>query len=125
MYDSLVGVHPNMTVYFKEDLPERYHYVDNIRIQPLIAVTDEGYSVTTRSYYNSHTSYFVGGNHGYDNKYASMQALFIANGPDFPKGKTMESFSNLEIYDFICDILDINTAPNNGTGYLIQEMASV
>lgn len=45
VYEALAHAHPNMTVYRKEDIPERWHYKYNSRIQPIIAVADKGWYI--------------------------------------------------------------------------------
>lgn len=45
VYEALARAHPNLTVYKKEEIPERWHYRYNSRIQPIIAVADEGWYI--------------------------------------------------------------------------------
>lgn len=45
IYEKLLDAHPNMTVYLKEDIPERYHYKNNPRVPPIVAIADEGYLI--------------------------------------------------------------------------------
>lgn len=45
VYEALAHAHPNLTVYKKEEIPERWHYKYNNRIQPIIAVADEGWYI--------------------------------------------------------------------------------
>ena len=45
IYNKLQNI-PHLTVYRKEDIPDEFHYKHNRRIQPLLLVTDEGYSLT-------------------------------------------------------------------------------
>ena len=45
VYEALAHAHPNLTVYKKEEIPERWHYRYNSRIQPIIAVADNGWYV--------------------------------------------------------------------------------
>lgn len=45
VYEALAHAHPNLTVYKKEELPERWRYKYNNRIQPIIAVADEGWYI--------------------------------------------------------------------------------
>lgn len=45
VYDALAGAHPNLTVYKKEDIPERWHYKHSDRVQPIVAVADEGWHI--------------------------------------------------------------------------------
>jgi predicted AlkP superfamily pyrophosphatase or phosphodiesterase len=54
------------------------------------------------------------GAHGYDNQLESMRATFIAHGNAFRKGKTVEPFENVEIYNLMCRILGLTPAKNDG-----------
>lgn len=45
VYNKLKNAHPNMTVYLKDDIPERFHYKNNRRISPIIAMPDEGFMI--------------------------------------------------------------------------------
>ena len=98
----------------KEDLPERLHYSDSDRIAPVQCLADDGWSITTRSWAASNPGYYVGGTHGYDNSYESMQGLFVARGPHFAEGVTVDRFENVEVYGIIADILGLVPAPTDG-----------
>ena len=43
--EKLRTAHPNLTVYKKEDIPERYHFRKHYRIPPLLLLADEGYAI--------------------------------------------------------------------------------
>jgi len=45
MYETLRSAHPHMTVYKKEDIPERYHLKNHHRVGSLFLVADEGYAI--------------------------------------------------------------------------------
>ena len=45
VYEALAQAHPNLTVYKKEEVPERWHYKHNSRIQPILAVADDGWHI--------------------------------------------------------------------------------
>lgn len=55
------------------------------------------------------------GIHGYDNEMPSMRAIFFANGPKFRKQFLHPPFDNLDLFNLICLVLDIEPTPNNGT----------
>lgn len=44
LYNALKSV-PNVTVYLKEDIPERFHYKNNRRVMPILVLADEGWIV--------------------------------------------------------------------------------
>ena len=54
------------------------------------------------------------GGHGYDNQLASMRATFIAHGKTFKKGKIVEPFENVDVYNVMCKILGLTPAKNDG-----------
>ena len=54
------------------------------------------------------------GAHGYDNQLESMRALFLAHGKAFKKGKVVEPFENVEIYNLMAKILKLKPAQNDG-----------
>uniref|UniRef100_A0A0D9UXX0 Uncharacterized protein n=1 Tax=Leersia perrieri TaxID=77586 RepID=A0A0D9UXX0_9ORYZ len=100
-----------LRMYLKEDLPSRLHYSENYRIPPIIGLVEEGYKVEMkRSNKNE-----CGGAHGYDNAFFSMRTIFIAHGPRFEGGRVVPSFENVEIYNVIASILNMEPAPNNGS----------
>ncbi|KAI0647781.1 Phosphodiest-domain-containing protein [Trametes meyenii] len=67
-------------VYTHDTMPERWHFAHNERIAPIYVVPRMGYALTNRIENGSGMSK---GNHGYDNEYESMHAMFVAHGP-FP-----------------------------------------
>ena len=56
----------------------------------------------------------IKGAHGYDNQSVSMRAIFIAHGRAFKKGKIVEPFENIHVYELMCKILGIRPAKNDG-----------
>ncbi|XP_063185658.1 ectonucleotide pyrophosphatase/phosphodiesterase family member 3 [Chroicocephalus ridibundus] len=97
--------------YLTPDLPKRFHYANNIRIDKVhllvdrqwLAVRDRRYTACDR------------GNHGYNNEFKSMEAIFLAYGPSFKEKTEVDAFENIEVYNLMCDLLHITPAPNNGT----------
>ena len=51
LYERLRNAHPNMTVYKKEDIPERYHLKKHYRVPPLLLEADFGYAIVRVSIY--------------------------------------------------------------------------
>lgn len=100
-----------LRVYLKEDLPKRLHYSDSDRVCPIIGIVEEGYTVEI----NRRKGLKCGGEHGYDNELFSMRSIFIGHGPRFEKGKKINSFVNVEIYNLLVNILGLNGASNDGS----------
>lgn len=107
---------PHFKAFDKNLLPVRHHYVNNKRIEPVVVDVEDKWLVTFRSLHGYNKKYCQGGNHGYDNMYKSMQALFLAHGPAFKQNMTTYPFENIELYNMMSVILNLTSpAPNNGS----------
>ena len=115
VYNALSGAHPQMTVYRKEDMPERFHFNNHRRIPPIICIADDGWSITTHDYFNDNPYSFTGGAHGYDPINKSMHGIFIASGPALKDSLTVESFINIHTYELIASILDLEPKENDAS----------
>jgi predicted AlkP superfamily pyrophosphatase or phosphodiesterase len=116
VYRSLRGKHPHLAVWRKEEIPERFHYRDNRRIAPIIALADPGWSLSLRrADVVEHAERFRGGAHGYDDTVAVMRAIFLGEGPAFRTGTVAPAFRNIHVYDLITGILGLTPAPNDGS----------
>lgn len=114
IYNTLVKAHPQLNVYYKEDIPERLHFRNHRRITPIIGIANEGWSISSRDLLNSLKLKFLRGTHGYDNQVSSMHGIFIASGPAFKKGSVIKSFESIHIYNLITKILSLKPASNDG-----------
>ncbi|NWU88696.1 ENPP4 triphosphatase, partial [Upupa epops] len=109
VYNSLKSCNSHMKVYLKEEIPDRFHYRHNKRIQPIILVAEEGWSIVQNE------SLSKRGDHGYDNTLPSMHPFLAARGPAFHRGYAQSSMNNVDIYPMMCHILGLSPRPHNGT----------
>ncbi len=105
-------------VYRKAEMPARFHYSRSPRIAPLLVLPAEGWILTNSQEFSEleakgETKTDRGG-HGYDNQLASMRAIFIGHGAAFRKGKLVEPFENIQVYNIMTRILSLKPAPNDG-----------
>ncbi|XP_047675276.1 venom phosphodiesterase 1-like isoform X3 [Tachysurus fulvidraco] len=98
--------------YLKAHLPKRFHYAHSRRIEDVNVLVE---SLWLFERYPGSLRFCSGGNHGYDNDDPNMQAMFLSYGPKFNFQTEVEPFSNVELYNLMCDVLEITPAPNNGT----------
>ncbi|XP_062980741.1 ectonucleotide pyrophosphatase/phosphodiesterase family member 1 [Elgaria multicarinata webbii] len=98
--------------YMKHFLPKRFHYAKNDRIEQVNFYMDQQWQLARKPV---ELKYCTGGFHGSDNVFANMQALFIGFGPGFKSQTEVDPFENIEIYNLMCDLLDVTPAPNNGS----------
>ncbi|XP_077976984.1 ectonucleotide pyrophosphatase/phosphodiesterase family member 5-like [Glandiceps talaboti] len=120
----------HMTVYMKGDeknsIPDHFHYTNNPRIMPIIAMADEGWSIVRNM--SDFEKFFKDeekGGHGYDNTLRSMHPFFIASGPSIKKNFTSDPFKNVDIYPMICEIMNLKPGPNNGSLEIVSKMLNV
>jgi predicted AlkP superfamily pyrophosphatase or phosphodiesterase len=114
IYGLLATAHPHLRVYKRDEIPARWHYRDHRRIQPVLAVADEGWSISSHPYVDSQPERMDGANHGYDNALLSMGAVFVAAGPAFREGVIAAPFEAIHVYALLCRILGLTPAPNDG-----------
>ena len=109
------NIEPNakhLNIWYREEIPERFHLKASPHVPPLLLVADEPYQIvrTTREAR-------LKGEHGYDNVNGNMHPIFLGRGPVFEKKTDVleEPFNSVDIYPLMCHILGVNAAPNNGS----------
>lgn len=110
---------PHVTIYRKQDTPERFHYSRSKRIGDIVVMADEGWTLVSRERYRAPARAANGGGayrgaHGYDNRAESMRAIFIAHGPAFKQSQVIEPFENIDVYNVMAEILRLKPASNDG-----------
>jgi len=73
----------------------------------LMLAAEPGYMFTNESEGDFITNATAGGSHGYLNTDPQMQAIFIASGPDIPKGIQLGNISNLDVAPTVAALLGI------------------
>lgn len=116
--------HLHMQCWDKTQIPKRFHYGSNPRVPKLVCLADVGWRITTRKNLardrREHKS--LQGDHGYDNIAPTMQALFVAQGPAFRRGASVDQFSNLDVYPLMAHLLGIKPQPNDGNYDAVKDM---
>jgi predicted AlkP superfamily pyrophosphatase or phosphodiesterase len=116
IYRALKDKHPALTVYKREDMPLPLHYRRSSRIPPIVGLADDGWTITSRARHllGSAAGLSDGGAHGYDPRHKSMHGLFLAAGPGVRDGMVVPPFENVHIYNFLCELLGLTPAENDG-----------
>ncbi|XP_071485938.1 ectonucleotide pyrophosphatase/phosphodiesterase family member 7-like [Diadema antillarum] len=113
VYNALKNAHPAMHVYKREEIPERFHYRDNSRILPIVGFVDPGWHIHSQEALHPYVD--VRSDHGYDNQWMVMKSSFYAQGPYFKKAHRAPPLESVDLYMLMCEILEIDPAPNNGS----------
>ncbi|KAM6083859.1 ectonucleotide pyrophosphatase/phosphodiesterase family member 1 isoform 3-T3 [Theristicus caerulescens] len=98
---NLTCMEPNQPfkAYMKQLLPKRFHYSYNDRIEPLHFYLDSQWQLARKPL---EIKSCTGGFHGSDNRFPSMQAIFIGFGPGFKFRNQVDPFENIEVYNLMC-----------------------
>ncbi len=115
MYSDLSKV-PELTVYKKDQLPQRFHFNNEDRTADLVIMTDSPFAITS----SGKTS--LRGGHGYDPESAEMGGIFYAIGPAFKPGKKIKPFENIHIYPAITHILGLETPEIDGNKKVLKSI---
>ena len=114
IYQSLVDKNEHMRVYKKGELPEYLNFNNNRLIPPIICIADDGWSISSREFFNNRPTAYTGGTHGYDFEETSMHGIFVAAGPHFQENIKGPSFQSIHLYELMCQILELTPAINDG-----------
>jgi predicted AlkP superfamily pyrophosphatase or phosphodiesterase len=109
--DALIKPHDHMQCMRKEDLPPRLHYGTNPRVAAIICLAEPGWTILSGTPQYPTT----GGNHGWDNAFAEMDALFLASGPAFRKGAVLDRFDNVDVYPLLAKLIGVSPNANDGS----------
>lgn len=116
-YEKLQSI-PNITVYKRGELPEKYVYGSNPRIGDLVVLPNIG----TQVQFRVESTPKLGGAHGYDNFAPEMEAIFFAAGPSFKKGETFPIMANVNLYPLVALLLNLEPAKNDGDIELVKKL---
>ncbi len=104
---------PRFTAYRRNDVPARLGYDADPREGDPVIVANGPYTIRAHPRIEGKDN---PGEHGFDPAIVpQMKALFLANGPDIRAHVTLPSFANIDVYDFICALLHLKPAPNDGS----------
>ena len=107
---ALLRPHPHMTCWKKEAVPARFHYGSHRRVPPYLCLAETGWEIVLAV--NDHEG--MGGAHGFDNAAPEMAALFVATGPAFRPGVTIDEIDNVDVYPLLAKLLGVKPQPNDG-----------
>lgn len=108
---ALLPPHEHMQCWRKGAIPARFHYGRNPRVPSFICLAEIGWLITSGEPRRPHAE---GGAHGYDTMTPEMRATFIAAGPAFRPGVTLEPFDNVDVYPLVMRLMGVRALPSDG-----------
>lgn len=107
-----------MKVYTNETIPKSFHFSHKNRTAPLIIVAEEHWRV-----YKSRVVDDMKCLMGYDGKFPSSHALFVAKGPVLKKNLALNALGNVDVYGILCKALNITPpVPHSGNEAIISKV---
>lgn len=99
-------------VYRKEDIPDKWHFKHHHLISPIVLLADPGYMII-----QPYKPLFpnMKGYHGFDPSFKDMKGLFLAFGAALKENTVISPVHITDIYQLMCNILQIKPEANNGT----------
>jgi predicted AlkP superfamily pyrophosphatase or phosphodiesterase len=125
MYNALKGKHPALEIYKSNEIPAEYGLAGHPRLPAIVGIAREGWFITSKREirrWGEPDRHAPGGTHGYDARLRSMHGLFIASGPRIKSGMRVKEFENIHIYDFLCAVLGLQPAKNDGDPAVTRDM---
>lgn len=104
---------PHLAVYRRDELPGHLR-LEGPRIAPIVALADEGWTISRRTAKEPAPN-IIRGNHGYDDALPSMGAIFLARGPAFRRGVRVSPFRNVHLYPLMAHVLRIEPLESDGS----------
>jgi predicted AlkP superfamily pyrophosphatase or phosphodiesterase len=117
IYQKLHNKHPALAVYRRAGLPKWLNFGTNKRIPAVVGIAELGWVITTHRSEERRIAErrrFSAGAHGYDPRYRELHGLFVAAGPMLRRGVIVPEFKNIHVYNFLCKLLNLAPAPNDG-----------
>ncbi len=108
VYEILKKNETHYKVYYRDEIPEYFHFNDHPFISPIVVIADLGWSVVS----NREHDWEEKGNHGYDNNQIDMHGIFLAIGPNFRKNYRTGTLWNIDVYPLLCKIYSIYPRAN-------------
>jgi predicted AlkP superfamily pyrophosphatase or phosphodiesterase len=112
---ALDGVHPNLRVWRREDIPARYRFGSHRRVPDVLAEADLEWMISNKPYMAGRTRFSLQGMHGWDPAWLDMHGVFIAHGPKFAAGSKAPAVRSIDLYALMTHLLNLEPADHEGS----------
>ncbi|XP_021001915.1 glycerophosphocholine cholinephosphodiesterase ENPP6-like [Parasteatoda tepidariorum] len=128
VHEALKGI-TGLHVYLKEEIPEHYHIKNSRLTLPILLVASKNYYIKGLDIPGKNIptgSSISRGSHGYDPyEVPDMRGIFFARGPALKKNYISQPLQMVDIYNILCELLNIEPLPNNGTKTVSKGIAAL
>jgi alkaline phosphatase D len=116
LYNELKKASSQFVVYRRKNVPANLHYDQNPREGDPVVIATGPYAIRLKAPATGKPEKPpTPGAHGFDpHIMPEMKASFFAEGPDIVRGKTVETFENVNLYPWIAHILGLTPPKSDG-----------
>eukprot|EP00111_Clytia_hemisphaerica_P006986 TCONS_00020262-protein len=98
-----------MTVLAANDIPHNFHYKHKTRNAPITLVAKEHWRIYKNRIVDSKRALM-----GFDGKFESSHAMFLAQGPAFKENTVIPAIGNVDVYAILCRSIGISPGAHSG-----------
>jgi len=121
IYKALDGASDKFKVYRRGKIPAGLHYNGNPRTGDPVVIATGAYPLRGVAPPAGQDRAPSMGAHGFDpHMLHSMNAIFLAAGPDIRPGVELEPFENVDVYPLIAKILGLEIGPIDGNAKILE-----
>lgn len=110
---KLLGAHAQYDCWRKGELPARWQFGTHPRVPPIVCQMHMGWDAVPREALARRPTH-ARGSHGYDPALPEMRAVFIAQGPAFRSGVTLDGFDNVDLYPLLARLIGVTPVGDDG-----------
>ncbi|CAJ0602265.1 unnamed protein product [Cylicocyclus nassatus] len=119
-----------VNVHLKENIPKQWYYSNSSRIGRIVIEPEVGWAASLNCKTEKLLKTYAPGNvkfnsstHGMDPDRKEMRAFLIIGGPSVLSGQRFEEIpENIDLYGFMCHLLDIDPAPSNSSLEILSKV---
>lgn len=110
--EAALGRHEHFECWRGDEMPAHLHFGAHPRTPAIVCMADVGWTMLSTAHPRTYP--VRGGAHGFDPTDPTMNALFVAHGPAFRSGATIEAFDNVDVYSLLATLANIAPEPSDG-----------
>ncbi len=115
IFRALDGAHPNLRVWRREDIPQRYRFGSHHRVPDVLAEADLEWMISNRPFMAGRSRFSLLGMHGWDPALEEMHGILLAHGPAFSAGSRSPAVRSIDLYALMAHLLGLEAADNEGS----------
>ncbi|TVQ42266.1 MAG: alkaline phosphatase family protein [Wenzhouxiangella sp.] len=115
IFTALDGVHPNLRVWKRDDIPPRYRFGSHHRVPDVLAEADLEWMISNRPHMAGRSRFSLLGMHGWDPALLEMHGIALMHGPAFAPQTRAPAIRSIDLYALMTHLLGLEPADHEGS----------